>query len=206
MKRLIPYYYCKSIFDIPLSFFKDNNIKYVFSDLDNTLDGHNIYYPTPRVFKLVNDLKKEGISIIVFSNNKELSEALKEELSKVDVVKMSDELGIGGLTLKDIIDELSKPGRDPREDLPKPILRSDVLKFEDLQEGMELTGTVRNVIDFGAFVDIGVHQDGLVHISQICDRYIKHPSEVLSVGMTVKVRVKSIDKARGRIGLTMKNK
>ena len=135
---------------------------------------------------------------------KDTLEALKEELSKVDVVKMSDELGIGGLTLKDIIDELSKPGRDPREDLPKPILRSDVLKFEDLQEGMELTGTVRNVIDFGAFVDVGVKHDGLVHISEMSEKYIKNPSEVVSVGDIVKVRVIGIDRVKQKVSLSMK--
>jgi len=131
-------------------------------------------------------------------------EKLREELSKVDVVKMSDELGVGGLTLKDIIDELSKPGRDPREDLPKPILRSDVLKFDDLQEGMELTGTVRNVIDFGAFVDVGVKHDGLVHISEMADRYIKNPSEVVSVGDIVKVKVIGIDREKQKVSLSMK--
>ena len=131
-------------------------------------------------------------------------EELRNDLSKVDVVKMSDELGVGGLTLKDIIDELSKPGRDPREDLPKPILRSDVLKFEDLQEGMELTGTVRNVIDFGAFVDVGVKHDGLVHISQMADRFIKNPSEVVSVGDVVKVKVIGIDREKQKVSLSMK--
>ena len=135
---------------------------------------------------------------------KESLDALRNDLSKVDVVKMSDELDVGGLTLKDIIEELSKPGRDPREDLPKPILRSDVLKFEDLQEGMELTGTVRNVIDFGAFVDVGVKHDGLVHISQMADRYIKNPSEVVSVGDIVKVKVIGIDREKQKVSLSMK--
>ena len=131
-------------------------------------------------------------------------EKLREELSKVDVVKMSDELGVGGLTLKDIIDELSKPGRDPREDMPKPILRNDVLKLEDLKEGMVLTGTIRNVIDFGAFVDIGVKHDGLVHISEMSDKFIKNPSEVVSVGDIIKVKVIKIDKERQKVGLSMK--
>ena len=135
---------------------------------------------------------------------KESLEELRKELAKVDIVKMSDELDVGGLTLKDIIDELSKPGRDPREDLPKPILRSDVLKFEDLQEGMELTGTVRNVIDFGAFVDVGVKHDGLVHISEMADRYIKNPSEVVSVGDIVKVKVIGIDREKQKVSLSMK--
>ena len=107
--------------------------------------------------------------------------------------------------LQDIIKELGRPGRDPREDMPKPILRSDVLEMKDLKEGMILKGTVRNVIDFGAFVDIGVHQDGLVHISQICDRYIKHPLEAVSVGDIVEVKVISLDIAKKRIGLSMKD-
>ena len=129
---------------------------------------------------------------------------MRQKLKTVDVTKMAKELEIGEMTLKDIIEELSKPGRDPREDMPKPILRSDVLKLEDLKEGMILTGTVRNVIDFGAFVDIGVHQDGLVHISQMSDRYIKHPLEVVSVGDIVEVQVMSVDLKKQRIQLTMK--
>lgn len=118
--------------------------------------------------------------------------------------KMAEELGIGELTLEDIVKELEKPGRDPREDMPRPILRSDVLEMKDLVPGMILKGTVRNVIDFGAFVDIGVHQDGLVHISQICDRYIRHPLEAVSVGDIVEVQVLSVDEKKQRIGLTMK--
>ena len=144
-----------------------------------------------------------GYSVDCLTDKKEVDK-LRADLSKVDVIKMSDELGVGGLTLKDIIDELSKPGRDPREDLPKPILRSDVLKFEDLQEGMELTGTVRNVIDFGAFVDVGVKHDGLVHISEMADRYIKNPSEVVSVGDIVKVKVIGIDREKQKVSLSMK--
>ena len=112
--------------------------------------------------------------------------------------------GIGEITLHDIIKELGRPGRDPREDMPKPILRSDVLDMKDLKEGMILKGTVRNVIDFGAFVDIGVHQDGLVHISQISDKYIKHPLEVVSVGDVVDVKVISVDLNKKRIGLSMR--
>ena len=126
-------------------------------------------------------------------------------MSKVrDTKKLADELGIGEITLLDILKELEKPARDPREDMPKPILRSDVMDMEDLKPGMILKGTVRNVIDFGAFVDIGVHQDGLVHISQITDRYIKHPLEAVSVGDIVDVQVISVDVAKKRIGLTMK--
>ena len=121
-----------------------------------------------------------------------------------DKKKMADELGIGELTLTDILRELEKPARDPREDMPKPILRSDILEMKDLKPGMVLKGTVRNVIDFGAFVDIGVHQDGLVHISQITNRFIKHPLEAVSVGDVVDVQVLTVDVAKKRIGLTMK--
>ena len=121
-----------------------------------------------------------------------------------DYKKLASELEIGELTLRDIVKELEKPSRDPREDMPKPILRSDVLEMKDLTPGMVLKGTVRNVIDFGAFVDIGVHQDGLVHISQICDRYIKHPLEAVSVGDIVDVKVLSVDLKKQRIQLTMK--
>lgn len=118
--------------------------------------------------------------------------------------KTAAKLGIGVPTLEDIMRELEKPGRDPREDAPAPVLRSDVLSMEDLQEGMVLTGTVRNVIDFGVFVDIGVHQDGLVHISQICDRFIKHPLEAVRLGDVVRVKVLSVDLQKKRIALTMK--
>ena len=119
--------------------------------------------------------------------------------------KIAEQLGIGLPTLQDIIRELEKPGRDPREEAPAPVLRSDVLSMEDLREGMVLTGTVRNVIDFGVFVDIGVHQDGLVHISQICDRFIKHPLEAVKLGDVVQVKVLSVDLQKKRISLTMKN-
>ena len=121
-----------------------------------------------------------------------------------DYGKLAKELDIGEITLRDIVKELGKPGRDPREDMPKPILRSDVLDMKDLKEGMILKGTVRNVIDFGAFVDIGVHQDGLVHISQICERFIKHPLEAVHVGDVVEVKVLSVDMQKKRIALTMK--
>ncbi len=117
---------------------------------------------------------------------------------------IAEKLGIGVPTLKDIVEELQKPGRDPRDELPKPMLKKDLLGIEDLKEGMELTGTVRNVIDFGAFVDIGVHEDGLVHISQLCNRFVKHPSEVVKVGDIVKVKVISVDIKKKRIGLSMK--
>ena len=136
--------------------------------------------------------------------NKDKVIDLREKLKSVDIAKESNDLDIGELTLKDIVDELSKPGRDPRDEMPKPILRQDVLKFEDLKEGMILPGTVRNVIDFGAFVDIGVKYDGLVHISEMSDKYIKNPSELVSVGDIVKVKVIKIDMERHKVGLSMK--
>ena len=124
----------------------------------------------------------------------------------IDAAGLAKQLGIGELTLTDIVKELEKPSRDPRDEMPKPILRSDVLSMEDLKPDMELKGTVRNVVDFGAFVDIGVHEDGLVHLSQLCNRYVKHPSEVVSVGDIVNVRVLSVDLKKKRIALTMKTK
>ena len=136
--------------------------------------------------------------------DKEKLEDLRNKLISINVEKTAKELGVGEMTLGDIIEELSRPGRDPREDMPKPILRSDVLKLDDLKEGMVLTGTVRNVIDFGAFVDIGVKHDGLVHISEMSDKYIKNPSDVVSVGDIVKVKVINIDKERQKVALSMK--
>ncbi|MEG1009001.1 MAG: Tex family protein, partial [Clostridia bacterium] len=142
--------------------------------LDTTSVHPESYEPTEKLLKELGFDKKD-------LKNKEKLIQLIEKLKTVNIEKTSKDLNIGEMTLKDIISELSKPGRDPREDMPKPILRSDVLKIEDLKEGMTLTGTVRNVIDFGAFVDIGVKHDGLVHISEICDKFIKNPSEVVSV-------------------------
>ena len=136
--------------------------------------------------------------------DKEKLEELRKKLKTINVEEMAKQLEIGEMTLSDIVEELSKPGRDPREDMPKPILRSDVLKLEDLKEGMVLTGTVRNVIDFGAFVDIGVKHDGLVHISEMSDKFIKNPSDLVSVGDIVKVKVIKIDKDRQKVGLSMK--
>ena len=118
--------------------------------------------------------------------------------------KLAEACGVGVPTLLDVAKELQKPGRDPRDELPPPILRTDVLEIKDLKQGMVLTGTVRNVIDFGVFVDIGVHQDGLVHISQITNKFIKHPSEVLAVGDIVKVVVLEVDEKKKRISLSMK--
>jgi len=130
---------------------------------------------------------------------------IREALAKLNLPQLAAELGAGLPTVKDIVEALQKPGRDPREDLPKPLLRSDITSLENLKEGMVLEGTVRNVVDFGAFIDIGVKQDGLVHISQITDRYIKHPMEVLAVGDIVKVKVVSVDLQRERIGLSMRD-
>ncbi len=130
---------------------------------------------------------------------------LPERLKKIGIAKAAEECGAGVPTIEDIVKELRKPGRDPRDELPAPILRTDVLEMKDLKPGMVLTGTVRNVIDFGVFVDIGVHQDGLVHISQVCNKFIRHPSEVVSVGDVVKVAVLEVDEKRKRISLTMKN-
>ena len=148
-------------------------------------------------------LKELGYNTESIKDKEKLNE-LRVKLKDINIKEMAKKLNIGELTLKDIIDELSKPGIDPREDLPKPILRSDVLKFEDLKEGMILTGTVRNVIDFGAFVDIGVKHDGLVHISEMADRFVKNPSDVVSVGDIVKVKVIGIDNERQKVKLSMK--
>ena len=135
---------------------------------------------------------------------KEKIQELRAKLEGVCIAEIAQELQVGELTLKDIISELGKPGRDPREDMPKPILRSDVLKFEDLQEGQILNGTVRNVIDFGAFVDIGVKHDGLVHISEMSTQFVKNPSDIVSVGDIVKVKVIGIDKEKQKVKLSMK--
>ncbi|MDO5123407.1 MAG: Tex family protein [Eubacteriales bacterium] len=162
--------------------------------LDNTAVHPESYKAAKALLELLGysakDLSKGGIKDI------------KDKVS--DKHSVAEKLGIGVPTLNDILDELQRPGRDPRESLPQPVLRTDVMGMEDLHEGMEMTGTVRNVIDFGAFVDIGVHQDGLVHISQICEKFIKHPSEVLKVGDIVKVKILSVDLNKKRISLTMK--
>lgn len=140
----------------------------------------------------INDIKSGSIT------------GINDKISEIGIDTIAEKLDVGVPTLQDIVKELLRPGRDPRDELPKPILRTDILDIKDLKEGMELTGTVRNVIDFGAFIDIGVHQDGLVHVSQICDKYIKHPSDVLKVGDIVKVKVLSVDPNKNRISLTMK--
>ena len=148
-------------------------------------------------------LTKMGYSVDDLVKNDKLNE-LRDKLKKVNVKEMAKELDVGELTLQDIINELSKPGRDPREDMPKQILRSDVLKFEDLKENMVLKGTVRNVTDFGAFVDIGVKHDGLVHISQLSNNFVKNPSDVVAVGDIVDVKVIGIDSEKQKVSLSMK--
>ena len=170
------------------------------ADGDNLLDNTAVHPESYEVAEnllatLGYDLKK-----VKTIDQKEL----KSKLDTLDVIKTASELNVGVPTLKDIIEELKKPGRDPREDMPKPILRSDVLKIEDLQEGMELTGTVRNVIDFGAFVDIGVKHDGLVHISEMSNKFVKNPMEIVSVGDIVKVKVLKVDLEKQKVSLTMK--
>ena len=156
------------------------------------------YEATEKLLKIIGYKKEDLIQ-------KEKLNKIKDSLSKINISKLAQELQVGELTLADIIKELSKPGRDPREDMPKPILRNDVLKFEDLQDEMILTGTVRNITDFGAFVDVGVKHDGLVHISELSDKFVKKPSDVVSIGDVVKVRVIGIDKENQKVKLSMKD-
>ena len=167
-------------------------------DGKNPLDATGVHPESYEATKAL--LGKLGYSLEDVKNRS--VEGISKKIS--DYKRLAEELGVGELTLRDIVKELEKPGRDPREDMPKPILRSDVLDMKDLTPGMTLKGTVRNVIDFGAFVDIGVHQDGLVHISQMCEKFIKHPLEVVSVGDIVEVKVMSVDLKKQRIQLTMK--
>ncbi len=155
------------------------------------------YKQTEALLKLI-EAKKEDLL------DKEKLTHIRLKLNELNVAKTAQELEIGEPTLKDIIEELEKPGRDPRDDMPKPILRSDVLKFEDLQVGQELTGTVRNITDFGAFVDVGVKHDGLVHISELSDKFVKNPSEIVSIGDIVKVKVIDIDFEKQKVKLSMK--
>ena len=171
------------------------------SDGDNLMDNTSVH---PESYSAaLTLLEKLGYSLDDVANNN-ISDIFTR-LKKNNITEMAAELGVGVPTIKDIADALLKRGRDPREDLPQPVLRKDVLGMEDLNPGMILTGTVRNVIDFGAFVDIGVHQDGLVHISQICNKYIKHPTEVLNVGDIVQVKVLEVDVKKKRISLTMRD-
>ena len=170
------------------------------SNGDNVLDNTGVH---PESYKTTQSLLKfVGYKASEIKAGKIID--IKQRVDEMGLAPICEQLQVGEPTIRDIIDELAKPGRDPRDELPKPLLRSDVLDLKDLKTGMELIGTVRNVIDFGAFIDIGVHEDGLVHISQICDRYIKHPLEVLNVGDVVTVWVIQIDLQKKRIGLTMK--
>ena len=167
---------------------------------DNPLDATSVH---PESYAATEELLKK----LSYSPQDLTSGGLRgisKRVTKTESEALAKELGVGAITLMDIVQELEKPARDPRDEMPKPILRSDVLDMKDLTPGMILKGTVRNVIDFGVFVDIGVHQDGLVHISQMTERYIKHPLEVVSVGDIVEVKVISVDVAKKRIALTMK--
>ncbi|GMQ63136.1 Tex family protein [Vallitalea maricola] len=165
---------------------------------DNPLDNTGVH---PESYTASKQLIDEIGNTIEDLNSNKIN-GINSKINNVE--DMADKLGVGVPTLRDIIKELEKPGRDPREEMPKPILRTDVLEMEDLQEGMVLKGTVRNVIDFGAFIDIGVHQDGLVHISEMADKYIKHPLEVVAVGDIINVRVMNVDLKKKRIALSMK--
>ena len=180
--------------------------------LDNTAVHPETYEATTRLLALLGysmkdvesgEVKNIADKVILASGM--MGNQTDSAKYEAGLAKLSAQLEIGVLTLKDIIEEIKKPGRDPREEMPRPIFRSDVLKMEDLAVGMIMNGTVRNVVDFGAFVDIGVKQDGLVHISEICDRFIKHPMQVLSVGDNVKVQIITLDLVKNKIGLTMKN-
>ena len=163
--------------------------------LDNTGVHPESYGAAKELLKLCGYDKKD-----IPGNLSDLTARVEE----MGIASVAEKCGVGEPTLMDIIKELRKPGRDPRDELPAPILRKDVLEMKDLKPGMVLTGTVRNVIDFGVFVDIGVHQDGLVHISQVSARRVKHPSEAVKVGDVVKVMVLDVDEKRHRISLTMK--
>ena len=166
--------------------------------LENTAVHPESYKQTEELLKSIN-YKKEDLL------DKAKLAKINEELSKIDIKTKAQELNIGELTLTDIINELKKPGRDPRDDMPKPVLRSDVLSFDDLKEGQLLTGTVRNITDFGAFVDIGVKHDGLVHLSELSDKFIKTPSDVVAIGDVVQVKVIEIDREKQKVKLSMKN-
>ena len=177
------------------------------SDGKEVLDSTSVHPESYEVSRIL--MKKIGISESDIKGgvqviDDKIKSAYPARSQKESVRKMAEDIGVGEFTIKDIIAELRKPGRDPREDAPPVVFRNDVRSFEDLKEGMEMSGTVRNVVDFGAFVDIGVKNDGLVHISQLSDKYVKHPMDVVSVGDTVKVRIIGIDKERGKVSLTMK--
>lgn len=168
------------------------------------VDGKNILDNTgihPETYKEA----KEILAMAELDLKDVGSTTAKEALAKLNFQQVADQTGLGKETVKDMIEALSRPGRDLRDELPAPLLRKDVLTMEDLKAGMELQGTVRNVVDFGAFVDIGVKQDGMVHISKLSNGYVKHPTDVVAVGDVVTVWVDSIDLKKGRIALTMLN-
>ena len=168
---------------------------------DNILDNTMVH---PESYSIAEKLI-ENLGYDVNKLNENNMKDVISNLNNIDVNEYSKKLGVGSLTLTDIVEELKKPGIDKREDMPKPIFKSDVLKIEDLKEGMILDGTIRNVIDFGAFVDIGIKSDGLVHISNISNDYIKNPLEELSVGQNVKVKAISVDLEKNRVSLSMKD-
>ncbi|WP_265446547.1 Tex family protein [Acetivibrio straminisolvens] len=170
-------------------------------DGDNVLDNTSVHPESYEAAKKLLDIMGYSLEDV---KQKKL-DGLKEKVEKTGISKIAEEIGVGVPTLRDIIKELLKPGRDPRDELPKPILLTDVLHLEDLRPGMVLTGTVRNVADFGAFVDVGVHQDGLVHISELSDKYVRNPMDVVSVGDIVKVRILDVDVERKRISMSMKD-
>ena len=177
------------------------------SDGKEVLDSTSVHPESYEVSRIL--MKKIGISESDIKGgvqviDDKIKSAYPAKSQKESVRKMAEDIGIGEFTIKDIIAELRKPGRDPREDAPPVVFRNDVRSFEDLKAGMEMSGTVRNVVDFGAFVDIGVKNDGLVHVSQLSNKFVKHPMDVVSVGDTVKVRIIGIDKERGKVSLTMK--
>ena len=177
------------------------------SDGKEVLDSTSVHPESYEVSRIL--MKKIGISESDIKGgvqviDDKIKSAYPAKSEKESLRKIAEDIGIGEFTVKDIIAELRKPGRDPREDAPPVVFRNDVRSFEDLKEGMEMSGTVRNVVDFGAFVDIGVKNDGLVHVSQLSDKFVKHPMDVVSVGDTVKVRIIGIDRERGKVSLTMK--
>lgn len=173
--------------------------------LDSTAVHPESYKDTEKLMKRIG-ITKEMIALggVGMSMDKKIMEAYPEKTLKGSIEKMAKDLNIGDMTIKDIVDELKKPGRDPRDTAPPVVFRRDITTFEDLKEGMELKGTVRNVVDFGAFVDIGVKQDGLVHISQLSNKFVDNPMDVVSVGDTVKVKILSVDEDKKKIALTMK--
>ena len=171
------------------------------SDGDNPLDNTSVHPESYDIAEKI--LQQLGYAVTDLTNPDTLAQ-IRRALEQVNLQQMAAQLAVGEATLNDIIQALKKPGRDPREELTPPLLRSDVLLIEDLQVGMTLTGTVRNVVDFGAFVDIGVKHDGLVHITQMSERYVKHPMEIVAVGDIVQVSVIELDIKRNRIALSMK--